>query len=81
MLIAKLPEVTNGRLVRLACLIHAASVHPGPGSNPQEKTSQSNKKISFYFYFLKNFPVPISIKRITILQKMSRNEKKFKKIK
>ena len=22
-------------LVRLACLIHAASVHPGPGSNPQ----------------------------------------------
>ncbi len=23
--------------VRLACLIHAASVHPGPGSNPHKK--------------------------------------------
>ena len=36
---------TCAGLVRLACLIHAASVHPEPGSN-----SQKNKSINFYKY-------------------------------
>src|SRR3989344_2459765 len=29
--------VCKAHSVRLACLIHAASVHPGPGSNPLNK--------------------------------------------
>ena len=33
--------------VRLACLIHAASVHPGPGSNPQ-LISEVRSQISEY---------------------------------
>ena len=32
-------------LVRLACLIHAASVHPGPGSNPQSNPSKDGYRI------------------------------------
>ncbi len=31
-------------LVRLACLIHAASVHPGPGSNPLKKRIRTKFK-------------------------------------
>jgi len=30
-----LPSESVGHLVRLACLRHAASVHPEPGSNSQ----------------------------------------------
>ena len=33
----QLPFISVGRLVRLACLRHAASVHPEPGSNSQKK--------------------------------------------
>ena len=33
----QLPFESVGRLVRLACLRHAASVHPEPGSNSQKK--------------------------------------------
>jgi hypothetical protein len=35
--------------VRLACLIHAASVHPGPGSNPQRKENGATLKTLFNF--------------------------------
>ena len=57
-----------GRLVRLACLRHAASVHPEPGSNSQNKKNNfknlnflaTNKltfcsvfKDHFAFHFLK----------------------------
>jgi hypothetical protein len=37
-LLTRLPLSARGRTVRLACLIHAASVHPEPGSNSQSKT-------------------------------------------
>ena len=32
----KLSIISKGHLVRLACLRHAASVHPEPGSNSQK---------------------------------------------
>ena len=38
-----------GHLVRLACLRHAASVHPEPGSNSQKKINNFNYSISYNF--------------------------------
>jgi len=36
--------VRSAKFARLACLIHAASVHPGPGSNPHFRDSEQLKK-------------------------------------
>jgi len=45
-------------LVRLACLIHAASVHPGPRSNPHKKL---NEEKSWLEQLIKVFFVLLSL--------------------
>jgi len=44
-------------LVRLACLIHAASVHPGPRSNPHKKLNEEKSWLEQLIkVFLSFFP-------------------------
>jgi hypothetical protein len=38
----------EGDLVLLACLMHAASVYPGPGSNPQKVTVHRLTTVNVY---------------------------------
>ena len=53
-------SLTNLRskyLVRLACVRHAASVHPEPGSNSLKKFSPGTRSLSFLSYPVPNFVV------------------------
>ena len=47
------------KIARLACLIHAASVHSEPGSNPPKVFFREQKKTKhcfvFYFFIFKEF--------------------------
>ena len=60
--LASLLSESVGRLVRLACLRHAASVHPEPGSNSHKKKllfkfnlATQNSFLTFYLVFKDHF--------------------------
>ena len=45
------PKNLKRRFVRLACVRHAASVHPEPGSNSQIKCSRCQIKVQNHWFF------------------------------
>ncbi len=54
-------------LVRLACVKHAASVRPEPGSNPPSKISSSISSLSFYFRWVSLFTCQGASSFLTLL--------------
>ena len=65
--IRKLPTIIS---VRLACVKHAASVHPEPGSNSQIKFNsvQNNSGLHSFFRKIKQRFVPLSFRTLLFLR-------------